>query len=214
MISTDPSPSRTVSTSAALLLGFTFLVYTVMMMMLYGSGPADGRFDPNTSRIVDAIGEVFEMVGLFSTLLLWILLAILLFGGGIRGPMRIVAAVLLPLSGVAAIFAGVLYSHYAGWSIVVPVLLPPLIALYAIGRALPAPHAALPAKIINAAAGGRDRDPDDCAGPVVRHRCADLCSAPDGATGTGIAGANRAREGESPRACYRPVSSADPGYRA
>lgn len=150
---TDPRPQRTASTDVA--LGFAFFVYIVMMMMLASSGPSDpSHFDPNSSRIVDAIGEIFEVVGVFSTLLLWILLAVLLFGGGINGQMMIVAAALLPLSGVAAIFAGALYARYAGWAIVVPLSLPPLIALYAMWARRPALHAALPAKIVNPAAWG------------------------------------------------------------
>jgi hypothetical protein len=66
----------------------------------------------------------------------------------------VAAAILLPLSGVATIYAADLYASYAGWAIVVPALLPPLIALYAMWMRLPVLHAALPAKIINAAAWG------------------------------------------------------------
>ena len=43
----------------------------------------------------------------------------------------------LTLSGVAAIYATDLYASYAGWAIVVPALLPPLIALYAMRMRLP-----------------------------------------------------------------------------
>lgn len=67
---------------------------------------------------------------------------------------RVAAAILLPLSGLTAIYATDLYASYAGWAIVAPALLPPLIALYAMWMRLPALHAALPAKVINAAAWG------------------------------------------------------------
>jgi hypothetical protein len=91
--------------------------------------------------------------------LLWIVLAILVFrrgGNSQKMPPQalVAAAILLPLSGVAAIYATDLYASYAGWAIAVPALLPPLIALYAIWARLPALHAALPVRVITPAAWG------------------------------------------------------------
>jgi hypothetical protein len=88
--------------------------------------------------------------------LLWIVLAILLFLARKNQklpPQQLMAAAIL-FSGFAAFYATDLYARYAGWAIVVPALLPPWIALYAIWARLPALHAALPAKIINPAAWG------------------------------------------------------------
>jgi hypothetical protein len=151
-VTTDPRPQRTAATDLA--LGFACFVYIVMMLMFFSSGSADPSHDPNTRGIVAALGELCEVVGVLAALLLWVLLAIVLFAGGIKGAMMNVAAGLLLLSGLAAIFAGHLYALYAGWSIVVPALLPPLIALYATWMRRPALHAALPAKIVNPAAWG------------------------------------------------------------
>ena len=148
MASTDPSRPRTALTGRAwLLFGIACVLYLVMMGVIC----APASTDPNTHKLDEAIGEVF---GFFFTLMLWIVLAILLRAGGVAGEMRIVASILLLLSGVAAICAGVLFQRYAGWSILVPASLPPLIALYAIWVRLPALHAAVPARVINVAVGG------------------------------------------------------------
>jgi hypothetical protein len=154
MASTDPNPPRTLFTGASLLLALACLLYIAMMFLILGSEPVIDCGDPASCGITKGLGDVFEVLGGFCTLLLWIVLAILLLAGGIKGErIRGVAAILFPLSGVAAIVAGVLYSRYGAWSIVVPALLPPLIALYAVWARLPL-HAALPAKIVNVAAWG------------------------------------------------------------
>lgn len=154
MESTDPNPPRTLSTGASLLLALACLLYIAMMFLILGSEPVIDCGDPASCGITKGLGDASEVLGRFCTLLLWIVLAILLFAGGITGQMKIVAAILFPLSGVAAIVAGVLYSRYGAWSITVPALLTPLIALYAVRARLPALHAALPAKIVNVAAWG------------------------------------------------------------
>jgi 4-amino-4-deoxy-L-arabinose transferase-like glycosyltransferase len=90
-----------------------------------------GGGDPNI-KLREALDELDRG---FWILLLWIVLAILLFRGGNSRKMPpqalMAAAILLPLSGVAAFYAADLYARYAGWAIVVPALLPALIALYA-----------------------------------------------------------------------------------
>src|SRR5947207_492547 len=54
---------------------------------------------------------------------------------------KIAAAVLYPLSGIAALTAGGLsYSYPGGWLMLVVAVLPPLIALYAMWARLPALH--------------------------------------------------------------------------
>ena len=155
MASTDPNPPRTLSTGASLLLALACLLYLAMMFLILLSEPEIDCGDAASCGITKGLGDAFEVLAGFCTLLLWIVLAILLFAGGIKGErIRGVAAILFPLSGVAAIVAGVLYSRYGAWSIIVPGLLPPLIALYSVWARLPALHAALPAKIVNVAAGG------------------------------------------------------------
>jgi hypothetical protein len=76
-----------------------------------------------------------------SGLILWILLAILLVIGGVRGHMPLLAAmaaaILLPASAVAAIAAEQLYERIGGWPILVPALLPLVFAFYALWARMP-----------------------------------------------------------------------------
>jgi hypothetical protein len=145
------------SIGALLLLGFACLLYLALMHDIVPSPAREfiQRGEPASNAIERGLTELIAFVLIF---LLWIVLAILLFLGRKvqKMPLQalVAAAILLPLSGVAAIYATDLYASYAGWAIVVPALLPPLIALYAMWMHLPALRAALPAKIINAAAWG------------------------------------------------------------
>jgi hypothetical protein len=157
-MSTDPRAPRMASIGALLLLGLACLLYLAMMNEI---APSHAReLIQHGEPASNAIQEGFdELVRGFLILMLWIVLAILLFlrgGNSQKMPPQalVAAAILLPLSGVAAIYAADLHARYAGWAIVVPASLPPLIALYAMWARLPVLHAALPAKIINAAAWG------------------------------------------------------------
>ncbi|HTW54067.1 MAG TPA: hypothetical protein VME45_19425 [Stellaceae bacterium] len=138
-------------------LAFACLLYLGLMHDIVPSPAREfiQRGEPASNAIERGLAELVAFVLIF---LLWIVLAILLFLGrkGQKMPPQalVAAAILLPLSGVAAIYATDLYASYAGWAIAVPALLPPLIALYAIWMRLPGLQATLPAKIINAAALG------------------------------------------------------------
>jgi hypothetical protein len=142
------------------LLGLACLLYFVMMMLGLAPSPARPPIESGEASVVRGIDELFR--GLLRGLLivsLWIVLAFLVFRHG-RDSRKMppwalaAAAILLPLSGVAAIYATDLYASYAGWAIVVPALLPPLIAPYAMWMRLPVLHATLPARVINVAALG------------------------------------------------------------
>jgi hypothetical protein len=91
---------------------------------------------------------------------LWIVLGTLLAVAAVRGRMpgyaAIAAFVLVPLSAMAAATATELYSdgRYGSWLIAVPLLLPPLLALYALWSRLPAWHDALPAGPTTTVLGG------------------------------------------------------------
>ena len=157
-MSTDPRAPRMASIGALLLLGFACLLYLALMRDIVPSPAREfiQRGEPASNAIQ---GAFTELVAFFLIFLLWIVLAILLFrrgGNSHKMPLLALAAaaILLPLSGVAAIYAADLYASYAGWAIVVPALLPPLIALYAMWMRLPALHATLPARVINVAALG------------------------------------------------------------
>jgi hypothetical protein len=142
-MSTDSSPLRSLPIGAVLLLAIACFLYLAMMYSIVvpgGIGPED------------SLGQA--ILCLFFTVLLWGVLAILLLVGGVMGEMpgraAIAAAVLTPLSGIAAFTAIDLYSRHGEWAIVVPALLPPLIALYAMWARLPALRATLPANITGA----------------------------------------------------------------
>ena len=151
-MSTEPRAPQMAFIGAWLLLGLACLLYLGLMHDLVPS-PAREFIqggEPASNAIGRGLAELFAFLLIF---LLWIVLAILVFLRG-KGqkmpPLALVAsAILLPLSGVAAVYAADLYASYAGWAIVVPALLPPLIALYAMWGRLPVLHSALPAKIIN-----------------------------------------------------------------
>jgi len=84
---------------------------------------------------------------LLFTFLLWVALAILLAAGAIIGAMprwsKLVAIVMVPLAGVTTFVAIDMCSRHMRWAIVFPVLLPLLVALYALWARFPKYHAAL-----------------------------------------------------------------------
>ena len=155
MMSAGPSLPRSAPIGAILLLLLAGTFYFGIIATLgYRFSPVE--FDAGgESRVAEGLSEVYLIV---VTVLLWIVLAVLLFIGARKGEVpgwvAIIAIVLLPLSGVAAFFATKLYWYYAGWAIVVPVLLPPLVAFYAIWARSPQLHAALPANITSLATWG------------------------------------------------------------
>jgi hypothetical protein len=157
MAPADTYPPRSRSTGASWLLPIAGLLYLAMMFLILLSEPVGSDCgDPASCGITKGLGEMSEALGRFCALMLWMALAILLFGGSaVRDETtRIVAAILLLLSGVATVYAAGLYARYAGWAIATPALLPPLIALYAMWARLPGLQARLPAKTANIAAVG------------------------------------------------------------
>jgi hypothetical protein len=107
----------------------------------------------------DAAGRGMAMgFGMIFGAALWLVLALLLLIAALNGAMptagKIGAAVLLPVSSVAASVALDLYSHRADWAFVVVLALPVLIAAYALWARLPALHTALPPLPTGALLGG------------------------------------------------------------
>jgi hypothetical protein len=123
MLTIDHRPRPPVGTYV--LLGVAALLYALMLANLVNTGSTDAA-----GRGLDR-----AFAGL-AGLLLWVVLAILLVVGGIKGHMpllaAIAAAILLPASAVAAAVAAELYEQQGGWPILVPALLPLVIALYAL----------------------------------------------------------------------------------
>src|SRR3954469_21494156 len=95
------------------------------------------------------------IASLFFTLGLWIALAVLLIAAGVMGEMprwvAFVAVFLLPLAGIATFTAIDMCSRHIKWAILFPIVLPLLVALYAVWVRLPACRAAIPAEAMSAA---------------------------------------------------------------
>lgn len=92
-------------------------------------------------------------------LALWVVLAALfavaVFSGRMPGYAAAAAIVLVPLSAIAAASAMGLYNDdYGDWLIASPLLLPPLLALYALWARLSAWHDTFPSEATTAALGG------------------------------------------------------------
>ena len=95
------------------------------------------------------------IASLFFTVGLWIALAVLLIAAGLMGEMprwvAFVAVFLLPLAAVATVTAIDMCSRHMKWAVVFPIVLPLLIALYAVWVRFPAFRAAIPAEAMSAA---------------------------------------------------------------
>ena len=135
MLTIDHRPRPPVGTF--ILLGLAGVFYALMLANLVDIGSTDpaGR----------GLDRAFAAL---AGLLLWILLAILLIVGGVRGYMPLlaamVAAILLPASAVAAVAAAELYERQGGWPILVLAVLPPAFAFYALWARMPQLHKSFP----------------------------------------------------------------------
>ncbi|WIM12243.1 hypothetical protein [Enhydrobacter sp.] len=144
MLTLEHRPKPPVGTYV--LLGVAGLFYLLMLVNLVDIGDVDpaGR----------GLNQAFAAL---AGLLLWIVLAILLVVGGVRGHMPLLAAmaaaILLPASAVAAIVAAELYERMGGWPILVPALLPLVFASYALWARLPQLRKHFPALSTSAFAG-------------------------------------------------------------
>jgi hypothetical protein len=142
----NPTPSSSVPVGMIVLLSVACFFYIGMMANL---GDVSGS---------DAAGRgLAQAFGALAGLVLWILLAVALVVGGVKGRMpvwaAIAAVVLLPLSAYGAVAAMGLAEWQNDWALLVPGLLPPLFALYALWARLPALHKWLPPVATSAVVG-------------------------------------------------------------
>jgi len=139
-------PLRSPPIGAVLLAVLAGLFYAAEMATLYDTGHSDAAGD--------ALAEAF--VALLA-IALWIVLAALMLVAFKNGRMPAWAAVgalvLLPLSGYASVTTVDLYTRYGGWPFIVPVLLPPVIVIYALCIRIPALAEALPETLSSVLAG-------------------------------------------------------------
>ena len=141
-MTTQPSlpPAPPIGAVAVALLACP--LYLVMLAAIFAMPGGDPGSYGAEGSLAATLSALFALI--FGGLL-WIALAGLLTIGALYGDMphwaKIAAAVLYPLSGIAALAAGSLsYSYPGGWLVLVVALLPPLIVLYAIWARLPALH--------------------------------------------------------------------------
>jgi len=144
-VSSQPSPPQSQPVGAVALLLLACPLYILMLAAILGQPGGDPGSYGGEGRIATAFSQLYALI---AGVPLWIVLGGLLLIGAIKGEMprwaAIGAGVLYPLSGVAAFAAGALsYSYPGGWAVLVPAVLPPLIALYAMWARLPALHAVL-----------------------------------------------------------------------
>ena len=142
-MSADLSPRPSPPIAAALLLVVACFLYLGMM----GSISDLGSTDPAGRGMGLAFGAMFGLA-------LWIVLGVLLMVGAVKGEMPlwagIAAVILVPAAAVAAAIATGFIEYHTGWQILVPALLPPLIAFYAMWARLPQIHGVLPPIITSA----------------------------------------------------------------
>jgi len=132
-------PQRSWPVGLLLLLAVAGVLYVLML--------ANATYEPaggGESRMSAA----FE--GLFLTLGLWIVLAVMIVAGAVGGTMPGwaggLAGILVPASGIANFTAVDMLSRHMPWAIVFPILLAPLIAFYAFWARMPELQARLPAE--------------------------------------------------------------------
>jgi hypothetical protein len=137
----QPSPAGAIVLAAAGCIPYGLLILT----LIYGPPGGDPSHYGGESRIAQAFAEVYA---LFFGAVLWIVIGILLLIAVRAGVPRwagVAAGILFPISAVAALFAGMAsFDLPGGWSILVPVLLPPLIAFWVIWLRTPSLRARVP----------------------------------------------------------------------
>jgi len=118
-----------------LVFGIGLYAATIGSIADLGSSDAAGR----------ALGEAFGVIFGFC---LWVLLAVMIVVAAVTGNMpvwaRIAAGILVPVSAISAAIAVEFIKHHSGWQLLVPALIPPLIAAYALWARLPQLHRVLP----------------------------------------------------------------------
>jgi hypothetical protein len=139
---TAPAQQRSVPFGTLLLLAVVCGFYLAMLgSTSFSTGVGDASFG-------QAIASLFFTFGL------WVALAVLLFAAGVMGEVprwvAFVAVFLLPLAGVATVTAIDMCSRHIKWAIVFPIVLPLLVAAYALWARFPALRAAIPGEAMSA----------------------------------------------------------------
>src|SRR5437763_15442629 len=134
----DDTPPRSFPFGALLLLAVACGFSVAMLGSIsFSTGIGDSSFG-------QAIASLFFTTGL------WIALAVLLIAAGMMGEMprwvAFVAVFLLPLAGVATFTAIDMCSRHIKWAIIFPIMLPLLVAIYAVSVRFLGFRTAIPAE--------------------------------------------------------------------
>jgi hypothetical protein len=142
-VSTNPAPQAALPYGTLALLAAAGALYVAMLANTSFSSGGPGAMS-------DALASLFFTIALF------VALAVLLAAGGIMGAMprwsAIAAVFLVPLSGVATFVAIDMCSRHIKWAIVFPIVLPLVIALYALWARMPRLRAAIDIRQMSVAA--------------------------------------------------------------
>jgi uncharacterized membrane protein (UPF0136 family) len=138
LMSMDAPLRQSMPVGTLLLLALACALYVAMLAHIsFSAGGGDA-----------SVGEAFA--AFFLTVGLWIALALLLVAGGLMGEMprwtAMVSVLLVPLAGFATFVAIDMCSRHIRWAVIFPIVLPLLVAFYAIWARLPRLRAALPAQ--------------------------------------------------------------------
>jgi hypothetical protein len=139
---TDEAQQRSFPFGTLLLLAVACGFYVAMLGSIsFSTGVGEASFG-------QAIASLFFTAGL------WIALAVLLIAASVMGEMprwvAFVAVFLLPHAGVATVTAIDMCSRHIKWAIVFPIVLPLLVAAYALWVRFPALRSAIPVEPMSA----------------------------------------------------------------
>ena len=136
-----PLPAGAIALAAAGCIPYSLLI----LALIYGPPGGDPSQYGGESRIAQGFAELYAL--LFGVVL-WIVIGVLLLIAARAGAphwARVAAGILFPVSAIAAFVAGAAsFDLPGGWSILVPALLPPLIAFWAIWLRTPSLRARVP----------------------------------------------------------------------
>lgn len=126
-----------------MLLAVACALYLAMLSSIsFSAGRGDAAFG-------EAIASFLFTVGV------WVALAVLLIVGGVMGEIprwaAMIAVILLPLAGFATFVAIDMCSRHIKWAIVFPVVLPLLVAIYAVWLRTAKLRAAVSAEVMSTA---------------------------------------------------------------
>lgn len=136
-MSAELEQRRSVPFGTIVVLAIACALYLAMLSSIsFSAGRGDASFG-------EAIASFLFTVGV------WVALAVLLIVGGVMGEMprwsAMIAVILLPLAGVATFVAIDMCSRHIKWAVAFPIVLPLLVALYALWARTPKFRAAVAA---------------------------------------------------------------------